>query len=480
MTIDQPYPRRWAMLPAILSASFMTLFDFNVVNVAAPSLQHDLHAGQAALQMVVGGYAFTYAAGMVIGGRLGDQVGHRRMFLIGITTFALASLLCGVAQSPGQLIAARLLQGLTGAMMVPQVLALITSVFPAPERPKAMSWFGVTLALGSVAGQILGGVLVQADLFGLGWRAIFLLNVPISVVAVLAAARLLPDHLSTDRRHRFDVLGAIGIATSLGLVLVPLILGREQGWPVWGFILMVLAVPAFGATLWWERRHAEPVLDLQLFRSRAFMAGLPANAAFMGYFGSYFLVLTLVWQEGLRLSALQAGLAFLPMGVVFALVSVLGRSAVARMGARAVTLGSLIVALGLIVMIVELHVLRADLTVAWLLPATAIIGLGSGLAFLALIGSVLANVEPTRAGAAAGVLTTTQQFASAAGVAILGSIFFANVGTSTSLAAYARSAERYSYLALVCVLASAVLATLIQRRQAVPQAQAEPASSGAK
>ena len=458
------------MLPAVLSASFMTLFDFNVVNVAAPSLQRDLHAGPAALELVVGGYAFTYAAGMVIGGRLGDQIGHRRMFLIGIITFAIASLLCGIAQSPGQLVAARLFQGLTGAVMVPQVLALITSVFPAHERPKAMSWFGVTLALGGIAGQVLGGVLIQADLFGLDWRTIFLVNVPVSAVAVVVAARLLPHH-ERSARHRFDVLGAIGIASSLGLVLFPLILGREQGWPFWFFIIMALAIPVFVLTLFWERRYAEPVLDLNLFRTRAFAVGLPASAAFMAFFGSVFFVLTLLFQEGMHLSALQGGLAFLPFGVVFGLTSVLGRATVTRLGARAVTLGALVIALCLVVMIVELHVEGGDITVAWLLPVTAVMGAGAGMTFLAMIGSVLANVAPAQAGAASGVLTTTQQFASAAGVAILGSIFFAFLGDGTTLTAYARSAERYSYLALVCVLITAGLAALIRRRQPVRESQ---------
>jgi EmrB/QacA subfamily drug resistance transporter len=476
VTIDQSYPRRWAMLPAVLSASFMTLFDFNVVNVAAPSLQRDLHAGPAALELVVGGYAFTYAAGMVTGGRLGDQLGHRRMFLIGITSFAIASLLCGIAQSPSQLVAARLLQGLTGAVMAPQVLALITRVFPAHERAKAMSWFGVTLALGSIAGQVLGGVLIQADLFGLDWRTIFLVNVPVSIVAVIAAARLLPHH-ERPARHRFDVLGAIGIAGSLGLVLFPLILGREQGWPGWIFIPIVAAVPAFAATLWWERRFAEPVLDLKLFRTRAFAVGLPANAAFMAFFGSIFFVLTLLFQAGMHLSALQGGLAFLPLGVVFGLTSVFGRPLVTRLGARAVSVGALLIALCLVVMIVELHVKGGDITVAWLLPVTAVMGAGAGMAFLSLVGSVLANVAPTQAGAAAGVLTTTQQFASAAGVAIFGSVFFAVLGDRSDLTAYAQSSERYLYLGLACVLITAALAALIRRRQPVApieQPQAQP------
>jgi EmrB/QacA subfamily drug resistance transporter len=466
------------MLPAVLTASFMTLFDFNVVNVAAPSLQHDLNAGPAALELVVGGYAFTYASGMVIGGRLGDQIGHRRMFLIGLVTFGIASLLCGIAQSPGQLVIARLLQGLTGAVMVPQVLALITRVFPADERPKAMSWFGMTLALGGVAGQILGGVLIQANLFGWNWRPIFLVNVPVSIIAVIAASRLLPHH-EKGAKHRFDVVGAVGIAGSLGLILAPLILGREEGWPFWFFLIMAAAIPVFLFTMWWERHFPEPVLDLNLFRSRAFAVGLPTNAAWLAYFGSFSLVLTLLWQSGLHLSALQAGLAFLPLGVIFALVSVFGRNVVAKLGARAITIGGLVVAAGLILMIIELQTLGGNVTVAWLLPATGIIGLGNGIAFLTLIGSVLANVEPGKAGAAAGVLTTTQQFANAAGVAVFGSLFFTFLGSNTSLAAYAKSTQEFLYLAVGCALLSAVLATRINsRKQALPMtAQPEPVGS---
>src|SRR6266567_1045277 len=178
-TVSQPDSRRWLMLPVVLLAMFMAGFDIWVVNVAAPSLQRDLHVSDAALQLIVGGYAFMYASGMVTGGRMGDLVGYRRMFMIGVATFAAASLLCGLAQSPAELIGARLLQGLTGAAMVPQVLALITATFPAPERSRALAWFGVTMGLAFVSGQILGGLLLQANILGLGWRAIFLVNVPV-------------------------------------------------------------------------------------------------------------------------------------------------------------------------------------------------------------------------------------------------------------------------------------------------------------
>jgi EmrB/QacA subfamily drug resistance transporter len=454
------------MLPVILSATFMAMFDFFVVNVAAPSLQHDLHAGQAALELVVGGYAFTYAGGMVTGGRLGDLFGYRRLFLIGMAAFTVASLLCGLAESPAQLVAARLLQGLTGAAMVPQVLALITATFPPEERPRAMSWFGVTAGVGSVAGQVLGGLLLDADVLGLGWRVIFLLNVPVGMVALVFALRLLPANRSV-RRPRLDPLGAAGVSGALALILVPLILGREEGWPAWTWVSMAAAAPVLIATLRWERRLSlrggEPLLDLALFRTRSFAAGLPINVAFMAFFASFMFVLTLLLQGGLGLSPLDAGLTFAPLGALFAVTSVLGRSLVARYGVRVITLGATISGFGLLTLIVELQWLGADITARWLLLPTAIVGLGNGLVLPTLIGAVLTGVRPAQGGAAAGVLTTTQQFAGAAGVAVLGALFFGTLGSNPSRGDFATATEAVSVLALALVLTAAALTVLLPR-----------------
>jgi EmrB/QacA subfamily drug resistance transporter len=471
-------PRRWYMLPVILSATFMALFDFFVVNVAAPSLQQDLHASQAELELIVGGYAFTYASGMVTGGRLGDLLGYRRLFLAGMAAFTLASLLCGLAQTPAELTAARLLQGLTGAAMVPQVLALITATFPADERPRAMSWFGVTAGIGSVAGQVLGGLLLQADLFGLGWRVIFLINVPVGMIALVFALRLLPHHRAS-RRPRLDPLGALGVSGALALVLVPLILGREEGWPLWGWVAMVASVPVMLVTLAWERRltrqGGEPLLDLTLFRNRSFAAGLPVNVAFMAFFASFMFVLTLLLQGGLGLTPLAAGLTFMPLGVLFAVSSVLGRSLVARYGLRVMTVGASISAAGLASLIIELQTLGGDITTAWVIAPTAVVGLGNGLVLPTLIGAVLAGIQPEHGGAAAGVLTTTQQFASAAGVAVLGAVFFGALGPNPSRASFAGATESVMFLVLALVLTTAVLTLLLPRRDAarVPQPEAE-------
>jgi EmrB/QacA subfamily drug resistance transporter len=465
------------MLPVILSATFMALFDFFVVNVAAPSLEHDLGAGQAALELIVGGYAFTYASGMVTGGRLGDLFGYRRLFLAGMAAFTLASLLCGLAGSPGELVVARLLQGLTGAAMVPQVLALIGATFPAAERPRAMSWFGVTAGIGSIAGQVLGGLLLDADIFGLGWRVIFLLNVPVGVVALVFAMRLLPHHRAT-RRPRLDPLGALGVSGALALVLVPLILGREEGWPLWTWLAMAASLPVLAATLAWERRlthrGGEPLLDLTLFRNRSFAAGLPVNVAFMSFFASFMFVLTLLMQGGLGLSPLEAGLTFMPLGVLFSVTSILGRSLVARYGLRVMTAGASISALGLVALIVELQVLGGTITPAWLLAPTGLVGLGNGLVLPTLVGAAMAGIHPRHGGAAAGVLTTTQQFASAAGVAVLGAVFFGGLGTRPSRGDFATATEAVLFLALALVLTAAALTLLLPRPEAAPTAAVEP------
>lgn len=465
------------MLPVILSATFMALFDFFVVNVAAPSLEHDLHAGPAALELVVGGYAFTYASGMVTGGRLGDLFGYRRLFLLGMAAFTVASLLCGLARTPGELVAARLLQGLTGAAMVPQVLALITSMFPVEERPRAMSWFGVTAGIGSVAGQVLGGLLLDTGLFGLGWRVIFLVNVPVGIVALTLALRLPRGHRGS-RRPRLDPIGAVGISGSLALVLVPLTLGREEGWPAWTWISMAAALPALATTLWWEqrlvRRGGEPLLDLTLFRDRAFAAGLPVNAAVIAYFASFMFVLTLLLQGGLGLSPLEAGLTFAPLGVLFSVTSVLGRSLVARYGQRVMTAGTALVGVGLVVMIVELRELGGGITPEWLLIPTSLVGLGQGLVLPTLIGAVLAGIRPSHGGAAAGVLTTTQQFASAAGVAVLGAVFFGGLGAHPSRAGFAATTEAVTFLALALVVVAAGLTLLLPRPATTSGPAAEP------
>lgn len=469
------------MLPVVLSATFMSGFDVNVVNVAVPALQHDLHAGQAAIELVVAGYAFTYASGLVTGGRLGDLYGYRKLFMLGMALFTVASLLCGLAQSPGQLVAARLVQGLTASAMVPQVLALITATFPASERPRALSWLGVVIGLGGIAGQVIGGLLLNADLFGLGWRVIFFVNVPVGALVLGFAARLVPATRS-DRRPRLDPIGVIGISGSLALALVPLALGREQGWPLWTWISLAASVPVMAAALLWERRltarGGQPLLDLSLFRARSFSAGLTINVAFMAYFISFILVLSLLLQSGTGLSPLQAGLAYLPLALLTMATSIFGRPFVVKYGVTILAAGTAAIGLGILAIAIELQTLGADFTVLWTVAPFSVMGLGGGVVLPSMIGVVLTGVRPDQAGAASGVITTSQQFAGAAGVAALGAVFFSVLGSHPTRAGYAHAAAVAVWIDLALIVVMLLLTALLPHPRPAAAAPAAPAATG--
>lgn len=471
--------RRWLMLAVVLSATFMYAFDLNVVNVALPSLQHDLRAGPMALELVVGGYAFTYAAGLVTGGRLGDLFGYRRMFLTGMAAFTVASLLCGLSASPAQLVAARLLQGLTAAVMVPQVLAIITATFHPAERTRALAWFGVTGAVSGVAGQVLGGLMLDADIVGLGWRAIFLVNLPVGAV-VLGAARRLLVRGTTGRRPSLDPVGVVGISGALALALVPLTLGRSQGWPAWTWTALAASVPAMTLALGYERRLARrggsPLVDLSLFGSRAFSAGIGIAVAFMAFFVSSIFVMSLLLQSGLGLSPLAGGMSFGPFCLAAVGTALAGRKLIARYGAPAVIrAGCAISATGTTLLGSALAAQGGSVAIGWLVAGLGIIGAGNSLILTAYLGATLSAVRPDQAGLASGTLNTIQQFAGSLGLAVIGAVFFALVGDHPGPAQYAHGTEAVAWISLALVAAMAALTTLLPRK-APPAPQPEPST----
>jgi EmrB/QacA subfamily drug resistance transporter len=478
----EPDPRRWRMLAVALVAMFMGLFDFYVVNIATPSLQAQLHAGEATLQLVVGGYTFSYAALLVTGGRLGDLLGYRRMFLLGMAGFTAASLLCGLAQTGGQLVAARLLQGIGAAAMVPQVVALITVSFPPAERPRALSWFGVALGLGLVSGQILGGVLLTADAFGLGWRVVFLVNLPIGLVTLALGRRLLP-RATPARRSRQDPVGVAGVSVSLGLAILPLILGRSQGWPVWGWVLLALSVPVAAATVAYERslpgRGGEPLLDLALFRIRSFSVGSLMMVGILACYSGLIFGLTLYLQSGLRLSPLRAGLTFGPLGLGFAASSLVARKLTLRYGAAVISAGLGTLLVGILALLAELLAGGVRTGAPWLTPPLVLAGLGTGLVVPSLTGVVVSQVRPDRAGLASGLLTTFQQFANTIGVAVLGVIFFDVLGTAPARADYVAALEWVATGAAGLVLVTLGLSFLLPRGRPAPPAAPAPAPAAA-
>lgn len=461
------FARRRVMLPVVLVAMFMAQFDLYVVNVALPVLQHQLAATDTQLELFVGGYAFTYAAGLITGGRLGDHFGHGRMFSLGMVLFGLASLACGLAPGAGWLVAFRLIQGGTAAIMVPQVLALITAAFPPQERGKALSWFGVVMGVGAVAGQVLGGVLLQAASGPNGWRIIFLINVPIAIVTLLVGRKNLPAAV-TAPRSRIDFMGMALLTAGLALILFPLVVGRTAGWPLWAWILLVLAAPVLGLAALWERRVSKrgempPVLPLPLFREPAFVLGLALSIVLFSAFFSFVFCLTLVLQNGLGLNPLLAGLTFGPLGAAFAIGSISARSFIARFGARVIIAGTVLVVLALVALEVVLSS-TAGHADAWLLAIPmAFVGLGNGIAVPAVIGQVLSRISPERAGGASGVLTTAQQFSSALGIAIIGGFFFVSLGQRSGGVAHEEALAAAVVWSLALAIVGLVLGVLLDR-----------------
>ncbi|SIR61417.1 MFS transporter [Williamsia sterculiae] len=454
------------LLPVVLSAIFMYGFDLNVVNVAIPSVQDDLHAGDAALELVVGGYAFAYAAGLITGGRLGDLLSYRRMFLLGMTGFIVASVLCGLARNPTELVVARLLQGAAAAVMVPQVLSLIMSSFEPDERTKALAWFGVTAGVSGVFGQVLGGLLISADIFGWGWRVIFFLNLPVGLVVVVLAARVLSD-ATRGRETGLDPIGLVGMTAALSLALAPLAFGREQGWPAWTWICLVVAVPVLAVVVGYERRLAargrDPLIDLTLFRPVTNVA-LLVNVAFMATFTSGIFALTLLFQQGLGLSAMQAGLSFGPMAVCGVLAPMVGKRLIAAHGhARTVQIGCLVDAIALLLLAVALDVFGGQTSLPWLITGLAVLGAGNTLILPAVIGATVATVQPHQAGAASGTLNTVQQFAGAAGLATIGTAFFTLLGPHPDRDDYADATQAVVWVDLALVAVMAALTVVLAR-----------------
>src|SRR4030095_14407607 len=297
-------PRRWVALAVVLTAGFMQLVDISIVNVAIPSIQRDLDATYSQIQWVLAGSRLAVAGMLITGGRLGDIFGRKRLFMIGMAGFTLASALCGLAQSPGMLIGSRILQGLMGAIMFPQILSVIQVSFPPRERATAFGLFGATIGLATITGPLVGGLLIEADLFGLQWRPLFLVNVPIRILALAAAARS-PLEARAHRALRLDPIGVAIVPAGLLLLVYPLVQGRDLGWPLWTFLSMAAAVPVLVGFAVYERHKkrldGSPLVDLDLFRQRSFVPGLAVAGIFFMGIPAFFLVFSLwlqIWRGG--------------------------------------------------------------------------------------------------------------------------------------------------------------------------------------
>jgi EmrB/QacA subfamily drug resistance transporter len=432
--------QRWLTLAVVLTAAFLGTLDFFIINLALPSIQSNLHASFAQVQLVIAAYGLAYALCLITGGRLGDIHGRKRVFLLGVAGFTLASVLCGLALSPELLIAARTVQGVAAALMFPQVLSIIQVTFPPHERGRAFAAYGVVQGAASFSGIVLGGLLVQANLFGLGWRPIFLVNLPLGLMTVIAGWRLIPESRSPAAR-RLDLGGVALVSAALLLLVYPLVEGPESGWPLWSFVCLAAALPALLAFVLFERRvqarGGSPLVELRLFRNSAFAVGLLTTLAFCCGLSAFFLTVTLFLQSGLGLSPTVASMAFAPFAVGYLTASALALRLGRRLGGGVILVGSAVMAAALAGVIVLVQVRGRDLTVLELMPVLLIYGIGQGLTFPTLIATALSRVPAVDAGSASGVLATVQQVAFSLGVAVIGSVFFAVLGSNGSPAAYA-------------------------------------------
>ena len=431
-----PDPRRWRALAVCLTVGFMTLLDVSIVNVALPSIQRGLGATPADLSWVVSGYALTFGLSLVPSGRVGDARGRRTSFLVGLTIFTLASAACGISRGPTELVVSRLIQGAAGGILSPQVSGLIQLLFRGKERGKAFGLFGATIGISTAVGPLLGGLLIQAAGEDHGWRWVFFVNLPIGVMAFIAALRLLPVRAKESRqpiRGSFDPFGVLLLGAGVTSVMLPLV--QEQQWHggrKW--LLLVLAALLLGGFVAWERRQMRvghlPLIDLSLFSLRSYSLGCLLGLAYFAGFTTIFFIFTLFVQNGLKYSALEAGLAVTPFAIGSAVSARIGGGIVFRYGRRLITLGLGLVVIGMAGTVLAVQV-DPGRSIGFAAAAPLLVaGFGSGLVISPNVTLTLDQVPVERAGIAGGVQQTGQRIGSAAGIALVGAVFFARVAAS--------------------------------------------------
>jgi len=469
-------PRRWLALAVLLIASFMNLIDVTIVNVAIPSMQQDLGADASQIEWVIAAYVLAFALGLLPFGRLGDIVGRTRMFLIGVGAFSAASAFCGLAPSIEWLIAARTVQGLAGAMMTPQVLAIATVTFPPEERGQSFSLFGLASGLAAVAGPIVGGLLIGANLGGLDWRPIFLVNVPVGILAVVLGWFIIPRPPGHPEL-RNDYVGIALFGAGMLALVYPLIEGRSAGWTPWTWELMGLAAVLLVLFVLWERRMARlarpQLLSYSLITNGNFLLGAGVTAIFASGIPGFFMVISIMLQVGFGFSPIESGLTNTPFSVGVLLISLVA----GRFGSSYLRTRVALAAAMLVVGIAWLHVIIAGLGDSidhWsFLPPLLLAGLGLGLGFSALFQTVLNGIPPRDAGAAAGSLQAFQQVGGSIGVALVGQIFFASLGDVGGLfragpaavhAAFANAAASATWYQIVSFALVAGLIFLLRPR----------------
>jgi EmrB/QacA subfamily drug resistance transporter len=463
-TPSAPTPAERRAVALVLSAAFMLLADISIINIAGPSIQRSLGATIAEIQLLVAAYQVAYATALITGGRLGDIVGRRKMMMIGTASFTLASLACGLAQSPTQLLVFRAWQGVSAALIYPQVLATLTIVVPPERRARAFSIFGAVISGATIAGPLIAGVLIRLDLFESGWRPIFLIKVPVVILVMILSPYFVPA-VRNPNAKRLDLVGAALTILLISALTIPLTIGRDQGWPLWSWISLAATPILAVVILRWESavnaRGGSPLMPPPLWKIPGFRIGLALYLTLFSGVVPFFLYYSIVPQYGAGYGALTAGLSMVPYAIGTMTTSLRSASIVAKHTTRKVLIaGALICSLGSILMVVPLLATGGgDYLALWMAPTMLLTGLGLGLVVPPLLNFVLGTVGTADVGAASGMLSTTQQLGGALGVAVIGVVFFRDLHAGLAHASYGDL--RTGLVAAVVLIALGFLVTAV-------------------
>jgi EmrB/QacA subfamily drug resistance transporter len=469
-------PRRaWIGFAVVLAAMIMNLLDSTIVNVAAPSIQRDLGMSSSALVWIAAAYTLAIAVGLMAGGRLGDMFGRKRMLMIGLTGFVVASAACAVAWSPGSLIAARVVQGLAAAMLTPQAFGLIRDLFPPAQMTKAFAALGPVIGLSTVAGPIVAGLLLKANLFGSDWRALFLINLPLGVFALIVGGRVLPARPAEHGRVRLDFVGTLLLAGAAFLLVFPLVDGRTLGWPAWIFGVLAAAAPLLGLFAAQQRYRMRsgrtPLVEFSVLRKRSYLSGVVFVLVFFSSIVGFSLTMGLFLQIGLGFTPIHASLLLAAMAAGAFIGSGVGAWAATAVGRPILHIGLAIMAAGTLVLYLSLHAVRETVGSFTLIPGLAVFGIGMGMIFVPLFSIIMGEIADREVGSASGLLESSQQLGASLGVSILATLFFSTLSAgggaqhpAMAVPASLLAAERTLLITLAMIVAAFALGWLLPRR----------------
>jgi EmrB/QacA subfamily drug resistance transporter len=452
----------WVTISVVMTALFMAILDSFIVVVAGPSIAANLHASASDVQWVLAGYQLSYAVFLITGTRLADRYGRKRIFLLGADLFTLSSIACALSPNAASLITARVIQGLGAALMVPQVFASVTVLVPAARRHSVYGVLGIVMGMATISGQVIGGLLIGANLFGSGWRPVFWVNVPIGIAMLMLAMRYVPQTRSADTR-KLDMPGVLLLSAALFLLVLPLIQGQQAGWPWWVWACFAGSAVTFGLFVaierGVERRGGDPLLPLTLFGQRSFSLGIILVLALYALIYSYYLALSVTMQQGLNMSALGAGLVYTPAAITFFVFSMVASRIIPKYGRRVLEIGSIILASGYLTTALVLAS-GTRITPLLVIPTLMLQSVGGGLVITPALNTVLSRVKPESAGVASGALSTAQQCGGALGIAVIGAVYFSafhpTAAGRVASAGHAFAAASFGTFAIAVIAATVV------------------------